>query len=126
MSKIISGATCSDNYDLVFTDDGLISVEMETGSAIANMLKLDFASNDDWPLDPALGLHWLSPDNDGLMQVKGSEVQIVSAIQRKLLSIEGIRQIKEIEIAKGINRKLYVSVTVISDSGEEIKLEKEV
>lgn len=126
MSKTISGATCSNNYDLVFTDDGLISVEMETGSAIANMLKLDFASNDDWPLDPALGLHWLSPDNDGLMQVKGSEVQIVSAIQRKLLSIEGIRQIKEIEIAKGINRKLYVSVTVISDSGEEIKLEKEV
>lgn len=126
MSKIISGATCSDNYDLVFTDDGLISVETETGSAIANMLKLDFASNDDWPLDPALGLHWLSENNDGLMQVKGSEVQIVSAIQRKLLSIEGIRQIKEINIAKGLNRKLYISVIVITDSGQEIQLEKEV
>lgn len=126
MSKIISGATCSDNYDLVFTDDGLISVETETGSAIANMLKLDFASNDDWPLDPSLGLHWLSPNNDGLMQVKGSEVQIVNSIQRKLMSTEGVRQIKEINIAKGINRKLYISVSVITDSGEEIKLEKEV
>lgn len=126
MSKIISGATCSDNYDLVFTDDGLISVETETGSAIANMLKLDFASNDDWPLDPALGLHWLSPNNDGLMQVKGSEVQIVSSIQRKLMSTEGVRQIKEINIAKGINRRLYISVSIITDSGEEIKLEKEV
>lgn len=126
MSKIISGATCSDNYDLVFTDDGLISVETETGSAIANMLKLDFASNDDWPLDPLLGLHWLSPNNDGLTQVKGSEVQIVSSIQRKLMSTEGVRQIKEINIVKGINRKLYISVSIITDSGEEIKLEKEV
>lgn len=126
MSKIISGATCSDNYDLVFTDDGLISVETETGSALANMLKLDFASNDDWELDSALGLHWLSKDNDGLMQVENSEVQIVSAIQRKLLSTEGVKQIKEMQIARGINRRLYISVTIVAESGEEIKLEKEV
>ncbi|MGL5717422.1 MAG: hypothetical protein ACRCX7_11115 [Cetobacterium sp.] len=126
MSVIISGATCSDKFDFVFTDDGYISIETSTASALANMLKLDFTSNDDWELDPSLGVHWLSKDNDGLLQVRGSEAQIVGAVQRKLMSIDGIKQIKEIEVSRGLNRKLYISVVVIADTGEEIKLEKEV
>lgn len=126
MSKPISAATCSDDFDFVITEDGFISVETETSQSLVSMLKLDFTSNDDWALDSSLGVHWFSNVNDGLLQVKGSEAQIVSAIQRKLLSTDGVREVEKIEIQRGLNRKLYVSVTVISETGEKILLEKEV
>lgn len=124
--KIINAATCSDNYDFVLTNDGRLSIEENTGSAVANMLKFDFICNDDWVLDNELGIHWLSDNNDGLMQVKNSEVQIVSAIQRKLLSFDGVKEIKEMTINRGINRKLYIDATVIVEDGSSIKLIKEV
>ena len=126
MSKPISAATCSDDFDFVITEDGFISVETETSQSLVSMLKLDFTSNDDWALDSSLGVHWFSNVNDGLLQVKGSEAQIVSAIQRKLLSTDGVREVEKIEIQRGLNRKLYISVTVISETGEKILLEKEV
>lgn len=126
MSKPISAATCSDDFDFVITEDGFISVETETSQSLVSMLKLDFTSNDDWTLDSSLGVHWFSNVNDGLLQVKGSEAQIVSAIQRKLLSTDGVREVDKIEIQRGLNRKLYISVTVISETGEKILLEKEV
>ena len=124
MTKEICAATCSEDYDFVMTDDGFISVETTTGSSLVNMLKLDFVSNDDWTLDSTLGVHWFSKANDGLLQMRGSEAQIVSAIQRKLMSVDGVREIERIEIQRGINRKLFVTVTIISDSGEKIILEK--
>lgn len=119
-------ATCSDNFDFVLSDDGLLSVETNTSQSVVNMLKLNFASNDDWALDYDLGIHWLSKNNDGLLQVKGTETQIVSSIQRKLMSIEGVREIEKITINRGLNRKLYISVIIITDNGDRITLEKEV
>lgn len=125
-NKIINAATCTDNFDIVLTDDGRLSIEEYTGSSVANMLKFDFICNDDWSLDPELGIHWLSKDNDGLMQVRDSEVQIVSSIQRKLLSMDGVKEIKEITINRGINRKLYIDAIVIAEDGTSIKIVKEV
>ena len=90
MSKPISAATCSDDFDFVITEDGFISVETETSQSLVSMLKLDFTSNDDWALDSSLGVHWFSNVNDGLLQVKGSEAQIVCAVQRTLLSTGGV------------------------------------
>lgn len=124
MSKEICAATCSDNFDFVMTNDGFLSVETTTSQSLVNMLKLDFTSNDDWALDSSLGVHWFSRDNDGLIQIRGGEAQIVSAIQRKLMSIEGVREIEKIEIQRGLNRKLFITVTIISDTGEKIILEK--
>ncbi|MGL5713866.1 MAG: hypothetical protein ACRCX2_12660 [Paraclostridium sp.] len=126
MAKQISCATCSDTFDFVITDSGDISVETETSRALANMLTLDFTSNDDWALDSKLGIHWFSKENDGLLQTKGSEAQIVSSIQRKLSGLDGIREVQKIEINRGVNRKLYVLVSIIADTGEEIILKKEV
>lgn len=124
MAKNICGATCSDDYDFVLTDDGHLSVETETAKSVANILKLDFNSNDDWSLDYDLGIHWLTKDNDGLLQTKNNEAQIVNAIQRKLLQTEGVNTIEKIEVARGINRKLYFKVVVVTTTGEKIVLEK--
>ncbi len=122
----INALTCSDEFDIVFTDNGDISVEKTNGASLANMLKLDFISNDDWVLDKELGIHWISNRDDGLLQVRGSEASIVGAIARKLGSIDGIREIREITINRGLNRKLYVSAIVITTSGETIEIRKEV
>lgn len=125
-NKEISGATCSDNYDFVLTDNGMLSVETETALALASILKLDMNSNDDWDLDYDLGIHWLSSDNTGLLQVKGSEAQLISTIHRKLNNTEGVREVESIEISNGLNRKVYVKVVVIAVTGEEIIIEREV
>lgn len=122
---MINSATCSDNFDIVFTDDGFVSVEDTTHSSLANMLKLDFVSNDDWVLDPELGVHWLSAKNDGLLQVKGSEIEIISSIQRKLLGIKGVKEISNVEIARSVDRRLFIKITVISDDDGVIEIVKE-
>ncbi|MGL5716974.1 MAG: hypothetical protein ACRCX2_28420 [Paraclostridium sp.] len=124
--KEMSGATCSDKYDFVLTNDGMLSVEVETASALASILKLDMNSNNDWDLDEDLGIHWVSADNTGLLQVKGSEAQMISAIHRKLIRTEGVRDVESIEISKGLNRKIYMKVVVIAVTGEELVIEREV
>lgn len=124
--KQVNALTCSDDFDFVFTDNGHVSVEQTNGSALANMLKLDFTQNDDWGLDKDLGIHWVSHNDDGLLQMKKSEVAIVGAITRKLNSIEGIKEIKEITINYGVNRKLYVVAVVVTDNGEILEIGKEI
>ncbi|MGL5050165.1 MAG: hypothetical protein ACRC6E_05955 [Fusobacteriaceae bacterium] len=126
MAKLINALACSDEMDMVFNDSGEIKVHSTNGASLADMLKLEFNQNDDWTLDKDLGIHWISENNDGILQTKNSEVALISAITRKLNSIDGIREIKEIEINRGLNRKIYIFVTVIADSGEAIKLGKEI
>jgi hypothetical protein len=122
--KDIVSATCSDDFDFVLTDNGMLSVETSTAKALISMLKLDFTSNDDWSLDHRLGVHWVSKNNDGLLQLKGTEAQIVQVVQNKISSIKGVREVEKIEISRGVNRKLYLSVTIVAYSGEKILLEK--
>ena len=125
--KKIQAATCSDNYDIVFTDNGMVSVENETSGSLVNMLKLDFNSNDDWELDEELGLHWLSDNNDGYLQLKKGENSIVVAIQRKLAKMEGVSAIKEMTISRSIqNRIMGIECVVLSEDGETINIGKEV
>lgn len=124
--KDINALTCSDDFDFVFTDNGDVSVEKTNGASLANMIKLDFVSNDDWVLDKELGLHWVSKKDDGFLQIRGSETSIVGAITRKLNAMEGIREIREITINRGLNRKLYINVIVITHNGEAIEISKEV
>lgn len=126
MSIIINGATCSDDFDIVLTDAGFLSVETETKSSIANMLKLDFNSNNNWELDAALGLPWITRDNDGLLQRKSGEKDIVMAIQRKLTAMEGVKSVDEIEVSRGVNRSLYFKVVITTSDGKSIEISKEV
>lgn len=125
MAKIINTVSCSDNYDLVFTDNGHISVETATSSSVANLLKFDFFCNDNWSLDSDLGLHWVSEKNDGLLQIKNSELQIVNAINRKLLDTPGVIEVVEININKGIGNSLSVYAKVKTDDNQYVEVRKE-
>ena len=114
-----------DKFDFIFTDRGM--VEIVTGSSsIANMLSLDFVSNNDWDLDSDLGINWINTRNNGLLQVKSSEVLIVKEIQRKLESRDGVREVKQIQINRRLNRSLSIVVTVVVTDGTEFELRNEV
>jgi len=114
-----------DKFDFIFTDRGM--VEIVTGSSsIANMLSLDFVSNNDWDLDSDLGINWINTRNNGLLQVKSSEILIVKEIQRKLESRDGVREVKQIQINRRLNRSLSIVVTVVVTDGTEFELRNEV
>lgn len=114
-----------DKFDIVFNENGMVST-IEDASSVANMMKLDFASNNDWELDYDLGLNWIKSDNTGLLQIKDAEILIVNAIQSKILGLEGVKEIKEIEISRTLSRQLGVRATVIAYDGSEFEIRKEV
>ncbi|MEG0151548.1 MAG: hypothetical protein RR744_00015 [Cellulosilyticaceae bacterium] len=114
-----------ENFDIVFGDDGIVAT-VEDATSVANMMKLDFASNSDWTLDYDLGLNWIKEDNNGLLQIKDSEILIVSAIQTKLLGLEGVKEIKEIEISRTLSRQLKIRVVVVAYDGSEFEIRNEV
>ncbi len=111
-----------DKFDIEFTDDGNVAIEKD-GSSIANMLRLDFVSNNDWILDERLGINWINSDNKGLLQLKNPEILIVKEISKKLNSTKGVVSVDEITINKTLNRKLYATIIVTVLGGEKIILE---
>lgn len=115
----------TDKFDFIFTDNGMVDI-VTGSSSIANMLSLDFISNNDWDLDSDLGVNWINARNNGLLQVKSSEILIVKEIQRKLESRSGVREVKEIQINRKLNRSLSVIVTVVVTDGTEFELRNEV
>ncbi|MGL5717661.1 MAG: hypothetical protein ACRCX2_31910 [Paraclostridium sp.] len=114
-----------DNFDLVFDDNGMVAT-VEDATSVANMMRLDFVSNSDWPLDYDLGVNWLKDDNTGLLQIKDSEILIVSAIQTKLLGLDGVKEIKEMEISRTLSRQLKIRVVVVAYDGTEFEIRNEV
>lgn len=125
MNKKRTSLRCSNKFDLVFTDNGEIET-VEGASSVANMLLLDFSSNDNWSLDSRLGLNWINNDNNGLMQIKNNEHMIVNEIQRKLEDTDGVFNVKEIEINKTISGAMIIKAVVIAEDGSEIEIRNEV
>lgn len=124
--KLINAATCTNNYDFTFSDDGMLSIDDETKNSVASILKFDLNSNDDWNLDKDVGIHWLSSDNTGLLQVKASESQMINELKRKIINTDGVKAIESIEVSRGLNRKLYFKIEVVVNTNEKITIEKEV
>lgn len=107
---------CSDNFDIELNDSGMVAI-VKDASSIANMLKLDFMSNSDWELDSDLGLNWFNKDNDGFLQKKDTEILIINELQKKIENLEGVREIKEININRTLSRQLIIDVAIIAEDG---------
>lgn len=107
---------CNDNFDIELNDSGMVAI-VKDASSIANMLKLDFMSNSDWELDSDLGLNWFNKDNDGFLQKKDTEILIINELQKKIENLEGVREIKEININRTLSRQLIIDVTIIAEDG---------
>lgn len=112
---------CGKDFDIVINDSGFVSL-IDGPSSVANMMLIDFISNNDWELDSDLGLNWFNKDDTGLLQRKGNEVLIVNELQRKIEGIHGVREIKEISINNTVSRKLIIDVTIIADDGSEFMI----
>lgn len=115
----------SDNYDMVITDKGNIEIGYEN-RAVADRVRFELASNDNWQLDLTLGINWVNEDGDGLLQYKNNEPAIVSALEKKLLSINGVKEIREITLSPVGDRNLAIYITIVAENDEIIKIKSEV
>lgn len=115
----------SDDYDLIIDDNGYIKID-EDSPAVADRLKIELASNNSWYLDLTLGINWVDANGTGLLQYKNSEVSIVNAIEKKLSSINGVKEIKEMTLNPKGERGLQIYITVVTTLNEEINIYSEV
>ena len=76
----------------------------------------------DWFLDIVDGIDWYA-----LLCQRGTEPQILSAVERRVLETEGVRSIEKLEVTKRENRVLTIVLrfTTIYDDmiDEEIRVE---
>lgn len=123
--SIHSTATLSNDFDIVFTDNGFISIS-ENSSAVADRLKMELSSNSNWLLDETLGMNWVDKYSTGLLQVKNPEPIIVMALERKISSISGVKEIVSISLSPVQDRSISVDIVVKTTENEEIRIQSEV
>lgn len=122
---IYNTVAVSDDFDIIISDDGYIKMD-EQSSAVSDRVKFEMASNDSWTLDLTLGINWVDDAGNGLLQYKGSEPAIVSAIEKKLNSINGVKEVQKITLTPVGERHLAIYVTVITELDEVITIKSEV
>lgn len=115
----------SDDFDIIIDDSGYIKID-EDNQAVADRLKFELSSNDSWKLDLTLGLNWVDENNNGLLQYKSSEVAIVNALEKKIPTLNGVKEIKEITLNPKKDRGLQIYITVVTTLNEEITIYSEV
>ena len=123
--SIHSTATLSNDFDIVFIDNGFISIS-ENSSAVADRLKMELSSNSNWLLDETLGMNWVDKYSTGLLQVKNPEPIIVMALERKISSISGVKEIVSISLSPVKDRSISVDIVVKTTENEEIRIQSEV
>lgn len=122
---IYNTATLSDNFDIAFTENGFVSIS-EKSSAVADRLKVELSSNSNWSLDDTLGMNWVDKYSTGLLQVKDPEPIIVMALERKINSISGVKEIVSISLSPVKDRSILVDIVVKTTENEEIRIQSEV
>ncbi len=122
---IYETATLTPTYDIVLDDTGKLSWEKE-GMSVATRAFLDISCNDNWLLDNLLGINWVDATNTGLLQIKTPEVDMINALERKLMSIGGIQSVDAIIFTPLSDRKVRVDITCTIENGEQITIGNEV
>lgn len=122
---IYNTVAVSDNFDIIIEDNGFIKMN-NNSDAVADRLKFEMSSNDSWELDLTLGLNWVDENGNGLLQYKNNEPAIVSALEKKLSTINGVKEIREITLTPIGDRNLAIYVTVVTELDDIIKIKSEV
>lgn len=100
-------------FDISFTGDGMIALD-NGATSVANMIRFDYMSNDNWELDNTLGLHWVSKEDTGMLQSKDNEMFIVSETQRKIENTEGVKFVESIKFINTLSRKAFIQTTFVA------------
>lgn len=122
---ILDTIAVSDNFDIIIEDTGMIRMDVKSAS-VADRIKFELSSNNSWKYDSSLGINWVDEFGTGLLQYKDSGPAIVSALEKKLNTISGVKEIKEITLNPVKERGMQVYIVVTTDLDEDIAVVSEV
>lgn len=115
----------SEDFDIVITDNGMIKID-DGSSAVRDRLLFEISSNSNWKYDNSLGINWVDKYGTGLLQIKNAEPAIVNALEKKLNTISGVKEIKSITLSPRGDRGLSAIIVVLTYNNEEIEIRSEV
>lgn len=115
----------SEDFDIVITDNGMIKID-DGSSAVRDRLLFEISSNSNWKYDNSLGINWIDKYGTGLLQIKNAEPAIVNALEKKLNTISGVKEIKSITLSPRGDRGLSAIIVVLTYNNEEIEIRSEV
>lgn len=122
---ILETLAIDDTFDIIIDDSGYIVMDKEQ-YAVIDRVKFELSSNNNWYLDSMLGINWVNKYGNGLLQYKDSEESIVSALEKKIMTISGVREIKSITLNPVGERKLKIIIVIQTDNGNDITITNEV
>ena len=122
---VYSTLAMSDNFDIIIDDSGYMRIDTDS-MAIVDRIRLDLSCNSDWILDETLGVGWLTENNKGLLQYKQSELAIITAIEKKLMTINGVKEINSITLSPIGNRGIKININVKTILNDNIDITSEV
>lgn len=111
----------NDKYDFEFDNEFKVAMKENT-HAVANMLGFDLKCNSNWVLGDSIGVNWANINNTGLLQIKNPDVFIVQELSRKILNLDGIKEIESIEVSQDLNKNYIVDMSIIATDGNLINL----
>ena len=122
---ILDTLAIDDTFDIIIDDSGYVAIDKEQ-YAVIDRVKFELSSNNNWDLDSMLGINWVNEYGNGLLQYKDSEESIVSALEKKIMTISGVREIKSITLNPVGDRKLKIIIVIQTDNGQDITVTNEV
>lgn len=122
---ILDTLAIDDTFDIIIDDSGYVAIDKEQ-YAVIDRVKFELSSNNNWVLDSMLGINWVNEYGNGLLQYKDSEESIVSALEKKIMTISGVREIKSITLNPVGDRKLKIIIVIQTENGQDITVTNEV
>lgn len=105
-------------FDISIDDSGYIKFSDEANK-YNTLAKFDIVSNNNWELDKGLGIPWATPENDGLLQNKANDYNLLSTINAKLTTLEYFKELETLElrdVGNDRNGSLIISFIATDDS----------
>lgn len=112
-------------FDISLDDSGYIKFSDEANK-YNTLAKFDIVSNNNWELDRGLGIPWATPDNDGLLQNKANDYDLLSTINAKLTTLDYFKELEVLELQEGTNnREGRLTISFIATNDSIVTLEVE-
>lgn len=84
-------------FDIALTNDGYVRFEDDVNK-YNTLAKFDITSNNNWALDSRIGVPWVTDNNDGIMQVKPNDYELLSAINAKITTLSYFKELEELAL----------------------------
>lgn len=112
-------------FDIVFDDSG--NIKMANNDDADNgyycMARFDLTSNDNWKLDKTVGVHWLSNENDGFMQLDNQMYDMMMSISNKVSEFSYCSELTNLAIEEDfVTRTAKLIIAFTAYNNQEVKV----